>query len=271
MNIEPASSWVHTNRSKILSWIIALTVMLFIYSFFTQSRKIEAQQDLIEAQSDLMITYRNKDSNLVSYNKVLKVTRANDLLKLKSSDSTIIQLQKLVKDNSDRLKGSGSATVINSQGTINKTTPTVVINSDPKIPNINKVPETNKDTINKFPTYSSSYKDKWVKYDILSSKDSTTLKLKYIDIYSIVVGTEKDQSLPFLKRTFSARKDYAWVTTESPYSEIKSTRTTSITVPPKPRLSVGIQAGYGLTAGTLVTSPYIGIGISYRLFYLPKL
>lgn len=263
MNTESASSWVQKNASTIVSCIVALVACLFIYSFFDQSQEIQVKNDLIESQNTLMVTYRNKDSSMVALTETLKLARAQDLLRLKSSDSIINQLQKIVEENKSRLKDNGSATVINSQGIISKTTPTDKKPYTPTVPR-----DRTKDIVEELPEYSTSFKDKWVNYSINANSDSISLKLKYKDIYSVVVGTEKDSTLPFFKKLFSEKKDYAWVTTESPYSEIKSTKTTTITVPPKPRLSVGIQAGYGLTAGNVIVSPYVGIGVSYRLFYL---
>lgn len=50
------------------------------------------------------------------------------------------------------------------------------------------------------------------------------------------------------------------------------TRTISVPLRKSPRWSVGIQAGYGVTLRDrhITPAPYIGLGVSYTLFQIPK-
>lgn len=59
----------------------------------------------------------------------------------------------------------------------------------------------------------------------------------------------------------------AVVTSTNPFVKINDILSVKMDVPKNRRLSLGLQSGYGLILGKpLSTAPYIGVGISYRLF-----
>ncbi len=77
-----------------------------------------------------------------------------------------------------------------------------------------------------------------------------------IDILSVWTGIEKGTG-----------KHIATVTLDNPYVKINDILSVKMDIPKQRRISIGAQAGYGLILGKpLSTAPYIGVGISYRLF-----
>lgn len=77
-----------------------------------------------------------------------------------------------------------------------------------------------------------------------------------IDILSVWTGIEKGTG-----------KHIATVTLDNPYVKINDILSVKMDIPKQRRISIGAQAGYGLILGKpLSTAPYMGVGISYRLF-----
>lgn len=113
-----------------------------------------------------------------------------------------------------------------------------------------------------------------VRHDSVIPRDSTIVRYKVIPV------ARKDTSasaradtvlLPVTQKHYSSIDYDAWVSGYDP--QLDSIRTYSrrsiITLPSsdrtdKKRFGIGLQAGYGI--GKEGLSPYIGIGISYRLF-----
>lgn len=250
-----------TVKNIMLAVVSALLVFYFI-SWYLANASSKEKDALLKTSTADVIFYKDKYGKEVALTEQLKVENANTFLKLKSSDSLIVALQLLVKDNKDKLSGNSSATIIKTEGSIKKNTSTIVTKDKDK----DKGKE-NEIEFDNFPTYSTKFKDKWTEYSIIADKDSISVDFRYVDKYSLVLGKEKDKSLSLFTRLFSKKIDYAWVTTESPYSKIKETKTLQVTVPKEPKLSLGIQAGYGFSKD-LQPAPYIGIGVSYKLISL---
>lgn len=262
MNLNTESkSTLLTVKNIMLAVVSALLVFYFI-SWYLANASSKEKDALLKTSTADVIFYKDKYGKEVALTEQLKVEIADTYLRLKFKDSLNIELQKLVLDNKIRLKGSGSATIIKTEGSIKKNTSTIVTKGKDK----DKGKE-NEIEFDNFPTYSTKFKDKWTEYSIIADKDSISVDFRYVDKYSLVLGKEKDKSLSLFTRLFSKKVDYAWVTTASPYSKIKETKTLQVTLPPEPKVSFGIQTGYGISKD-LNPSPYIGIGISYKLFSL---
>lgn len=261
MNLNDESSKTLFTFKNMAVVVLSLLLALFITAWYNKVQSDKEKDALILSANKEMVIYKDKYGREVARTEQLKVENANTYLQLKFTDSLNLELQKLVKDNKGRISDNGSATVIESEGKIDKKTPTVVTPTVVNTPN-------DTEYMDNLPSYSTKYKDAWVDYNIEADKDSIKLNLKYIDKYSIVLGKEKDTSLSLIPRLFSKKIDYAWVTTESPYSKIKKTKTLKVTVPPEPKLSLGVQAGYGFGGKDLQPAPYVGIGVSYRILSL---
>ena len=260
MNLNTESKLTLFTPKNILMIVFILFAIYFATAWYNANERSKEQESLLKSANSEMVTYKDKYGREVVLTEQLKVENANTFLKLKSSDSLIVALQLLVKDNKDKLSGNSSATIIKTEGSIKKNTSTIVTKDKDKI-------KDNEIEFDNFPTYSTKFKDKWTEYSIIADKDSISVDFRYVDKYSLVLGREKDKSLSLFGRLFSKKIDYAWVTTESPYSKIKETKTLQVTVPKEPKLSLGIQAGYGFSKD-LQPAPYIGIGVSYKLISL---
>jgi hypothetical protein len=237
------------NYYKIVSIVLLIIILFLLGLTYSGSSKYEDLKEMYEASEKETVFYKDELGRESARSETIKSLKIKDFTKAIFNDPEMKKLQEAVEFNSSRLRNGGSVTTINTGGTVNNTTSTTIIN----------------DT-----TYTSKFKDKWIDYNIIANKSETILNLKYTDNYTVTFGTEKDTSLPFFKRLFSEPKSYTWVTSESPYTTIKSTKTYAPKSLTSSRLSVGLIGGYGYDLIGLKPSVFVGVGTSYRLFDIGK-
>lgn len=220
--------------------VIMLSILLFILN------KCNKQQDIINmhnAINDSLIKIKNKDSTESASIALIQASNAKLFLELQTTNQEIRNLQDEVKKYKDKIKNGGSIT--------NHTTVTNYYNSTNTYTTLE----------NGNIVYNGTNKDKtWIDWTSKATKDSTSLKLKVINAYSIIIGQEK-QGL------FKKPKPIVEVINKNPYSsttslrafEVKDTRKTN-------RFTLGVQAGFGFTF--YGPSPYIGIGGQFTLIHL---
>ena len=75
---------------------------------------------MYEAVNDTLVTYKNKYNQEVAKISIIEAQRTKDFLKIKSADSSIIALQKLVKEQAKKIK-NGSAAIIETITVIHDT------------------------------------------------------------------------------------------------------------------------------------------------------
>ncbi len=199
-----------------------------------------------EHLGDSTTYFKNKYNELVAENSVLTTTNTKDFLAIQSKDSLVILLQARVKQYKDKLKDDGSVVNFGTTTSIDKTTATTVIDSFP----VNDSSKCN-------PQYKSAFRDKWIQYEIKSNKDSTKLKLMTEDNYSVVIGEQRPK--------WNKKKEtFVDVIPSSPYARAKDVKAYKVDDKRKPpRLSLGVQAGYGFTLKGV--SPYVGLGLSFNI------
>lgn len=199
-----------------------------------------------EHLGDSTTYFKNKYNEAVAENSVLTTNSTKDFLLIKSKDSSIILLQARVKEYRDKLKQGGSVVNFGTNTTIDKTTPTTVIDSFP----VNDSSKCN-------PKYTASFRDKWIQYEIKATKDSTKLKIMTEDNYSVVIGEQRPK--------WNKKKEtFVDVISSSPYARAKDVKAYQVDDKRKPpRLSLGIQAGYGFSLKGV--SPYIGLGLQFNI------
>tara|TARA_R110000851_G_scaffold97156_4_gene210696 strand:+ start:310 stop:1053 length:744 start_codon:yes stop_codon:yes gene_type:complete len=227
---------------KSVALIVALIIMAKMY-FGERDSRIE-QQTLIEASADELKTWKNKDGENLAKIQVLETRNEKTFLAFKSQDSTIQQLQKLVRSNRSLFKNSrGTAGIIKSETKIDTIAPTTVT----------------KDTENN-PIYTAFIKDKWYNINSVATKDSTRVKLNTFHNISLVMGSE---GKGFLKK----KKSFATAKDDNPYSNIKDMRIYNVTEDIK-HFVIGPYAGFGATiAGPDIKIGWqIGFGVTYKLF-----
>lgn len=224
---------------KSVALIIAFFIMLKMY-FGEKDLRVE-QEELVEASISELKTWKNKDGENLAKIQVLETRNEKTFLAFKSQDSTIQELQKLVKQNRRLFKNNkGSAGIIKSETDINATTATKVTQG-----------------ADEFPVYNSFLGDKWYKADIIAGKDSTNLKLKTFHNISLVMGSE-------YQGLFKKPKPYAIAKDDNIHSNIKDMRIYNV-VTNKKHFVVGPYIGGGMN-GLSNFEGQIGFGVTYKWF-----
>lgn len=227
---------------KSIVLIIAFFIMLKMY-FGERASRIE-QETLVEASTNKLKVWKNKNGENLAKIQVLETRNQKTFLAFKSQDSTIQELQRLVKQNRSLFKNSrGTASIIKSETKIDTIAPTIVSH----------------DTINGNPIYKSFIKHKWYTANSVATKDSTRLTLSTLHNISLVMGSE-GQGLFKKRKTFATAKD------DNPFSNIKDMRIYNV-VEDKKHFVVGPYVGFGATvAGPDVKAGWqIGVGLTYKL------
>lgn len=226
---------------KSIGLLIALIFMIKMYLGERTSR-IE-QETLIEASNYKLKTWKDKNGKNLAKIQVLETRNEKTFLAFKSQDSTIQELQNLVKQNRSLFKNSkGTASIIKSETKIDTIAPTIVT----------------KDTTNN-PIYTSSIKDKWYNINSIATKDSTRVKLNTFHTLSLVMGSES-QGLFKKRKTFATAKD------DNPYSNIKDMRIYNV-IEENKNFIIGPYIGTGATIinKEVKVGWQFGIGITYKL------
>ena len=180
----------------------------------------------------------------------------NELLTMKSQGDSLLDeaIDELINT-----KNSHAIAIAKLKAQVNKTAPTIIIDTFPlEIVRVDTFDNTIHITQRSWPVYISSYSDKWVSYNTIANKDSTKVELKWNNQVEFKTYDERYGFLKLKKRTITE------VSTASPYSTIEQMK--SIVVERnEPRLAISAQIGYGLAP---LPSVYVGVGLSYRLFYI---
>jgi hypothetical protein len=232
-------------RPRLLSktlWHIGLVIALLLMTYlYLNERNIRIEQEtLIEASMSEIEVWRGKNGESIAKIQVLETSNKKAFLNLQTKDSTILDLQELVRINRKLFNDAkAAAAIIKSQTTIDTTTATVVTI----------------DSVSNTPIYTANIKNKWYEANTVATKDSTTIKLTTVHNLSLVIGTES-QGL------FKKRKTVAIVQDDNPYSEIKDMRVYNVTQSKK-RFVVGPYIGMGITGTSINWS--VGLGVTYKL------
>ena len=228
---------------KSVALIIAFIIMAKMY-FGERDSRIE-QETLIEANAQELQLWKTKDGENLAKIQVLETRDRDTFLAFKSKDSTIQELQQLVKDNKKLFKRpNGSASIIKSETNIDA----------------EAVTQVTQDSTNGSPVYTAHIKDKWYDINTVASEDSTKVFINTYHSMSLVMGSES-QGLFKKRKTFATAKD------DNPYSNIKDMKIYNITEDKK-NFVIGPYAGVGVSGsgGVIRSSWQVGFGITYKLF-----
>lgn len=220
----------------IITILILLVIWLYIKHLTNKNKTLELKYNVATAE---MQVFTDKDNNQVAKIIVFEAEKAKDFLKIKSQDSMVVFLQSEVKKYKNQIKEPGSSvtTVTNSTNISGSGVTTVI-------------PPT---VQGKSPIYTTIKNTEWIDIFIKAASDSIIYKLNIRNKYSVLIGYEK--GLPF-----------AQVKNLNPFTETTDLRTYQVTMPKIKRIGIGIQTGYGIGSGGI--TPYIGVGISYNVFFL---
>lgn len=242
------------NNFEKIAFILIIIILFFVGLKMCGDKKLKQKETINIYESinnDSLIHYRNKYDEATSSISILQGNNTDLIKNIKTKDKTINWLKEEVEKYKKNIKNSGSVTVIETNTNFNGTTPTTVI-STPII----------KDSIvYEKQTFETDSKDTtWIKYHIKSNSDSTSIKLKIKNQYTVVIGEEK---VGFLKK-----RPVVLVTNKNPYSTVSQLRTYEVINNYRNKITLGLQAGYGLGLLNFKPQPFIGIGINYKLLGL---
>lgn len=218
-------------------------IILLLWFHGCEAKNFKEQISMLEAANDTLVKKRNEDGSQKATIQLLQADKVKDLLKLKSNDETIKQLQAEVKANKRKIQDGGSVTIFTTTTSYSAVANTSV--------------EPNGDSCN--PIYLSSKRDEWVKWSTIANSINTTLDLKVTNAYSVIIGREK---VGFMKY-----KPIVEVVNKNPYSDITSLRAFEIKET-KRRWTIGVQATIGLNVMTMKPGLVVGVGTSYKLLEL---
>lgn len=213
----------------ILILVIGVLVFLNIKSC-SKSLDFEAANTLLNKELD---KEKDKYGRETARNQTLEIENKKQLKQLKESKAALTELKENISKNSQ----AGFAVKTITGYKIKTVTDTIII-----------------DTAGN-PVYTASDSTKWISYHIIASKDQ--VRLEHLKIRNTYAGifTEKKRLLKPNQIEFSFKSYNPHTTTEEMQSFIHH--------PKQKRIAVGIQGGYGLSS--LGPTPYIGVGISYRI------
>ncbi len=231
------------HRGKLAGILLVIACLALVHISFVKSKKLKEQISLYEVSQQELVTYKDKNGDLVSKIQIMETTSTKMFLDLKTKDSTILSLQQLVKDNKKLLKKRGSAVVIKTETKVEEVVKTEIV----------EVP-------GDLPIYKSEKNTPWYNIKSTSTKDSTSYSFKVFSDLQLVLGEER-QGL------FKPKKFYGIIKDKNPYTNIKDMKVYTVS-PSKPkRFGVGPYIGYGVNfnSNSLQTTWQIGLGIQYNL------
>lgn len=232
-----------SNEKKVIAVLIIIILML-LGLWRNQASKTQEAKDITNAITDELETERNKYGQEVAKIAVITAESKKSLLKIGTQDSTIIALQKTVKEYKGRLN---TAIVLNNQTTTKGETETVVIRDTIIIDGEEQIAQ----------YYETKWTNKWEDGYILAKPDSILRDIKVKNEYQITLGK--------VKNGWFKKKEYeVQVLNLNPNTTTQELRTFQVKEKPK-RLSLGVQVGYGIGLLDFKFQPYVGVGLQYNI------
>lgn len=224
------------SKNTIIGILIAIVAVLMTV-MFKSCRENNQNKVLIEALNDSIEFSYDKLGRQSATISNLEAINEETLLKLESNDSTINWLKDVVKDFQGKLQ---LALVLSNTTSSSGTTNTIV-----RI-----------DTVTNYPIYSTSWKSQWDEGFIEATKDSIKREIRIKNEYEFTIGTRSN-------KWFKPAESNVSIRNLNPNTLTNELRSFTIRERTK-NLGIGLHAGIGIT-GDLTLSPYLGVGIDYRL------
>lgn len=177
--------------NKITSFLfIAVIAFIFIIlkvnSCSKYKDKYNETSSLLTALNDTLKAYRDIDNHHIASIYVMEGT-IKELKSLKAKDSSeIVRLKKIID------KKTNSAVIVTTSTTGNVNSGTI----------ITKIDTIRIDTCNTivYPTYATTFENKWEKFNVIATKDSFNIKYKVFNDFEIVEKVETKGIWPFEKK-----------------------------------------------------------------------
>lgn len=207
---------------SIKEFFLLLIIAILCFTQFKSCERQNGQQALIDSGKDTLVTSRNELGQERAQRKVMYGSYAALQLSANDKDSTIRKLVKLVN------KKTISATIVNTETVVKGETKTEVVYEKG-------------DSV--FPTYKTSWTDRWSSGMIVAKKDSIIHNFISYNEFSIEQKFERQKGLlGFLKTDNSS----VIVTNENPNTSTKALASFSVKPPKQKRW---IVFGLGVIAG----------------------
>ena len=224
--------------------ILAAILIFFIYRGCESRADLKEQIGLYEAAQDTLHQTRNELGQQITSISLLQADKEKDLLKLKTNDSTIIALQKVVKEYKGKLD---NATVFGNSTNDAGSSETII-----------KWDTLKTDTgSTAYPTYTSNWVEKWSEGNIKATKDSIFRDIKIKNEFEMTMGKENQG---FLKK----RKSVVTIKNLNPNTITTELRTFTVE-PHKNKFSFGIGAAYGYDLIGLKPTIVVGATVHFPL------
>lgn len=239
------------NKFKtVLSIVLILFIIVLLLKDCKAGHQLSSNDTMNVALKDSLKTWKDKEGNLKASISLLQNQNSKYFTNLTSADSTIVKLQKLVKQNEAKIKHGGSATIVDTEADIHVVAPSQTSSFT-----------TAHDTV--YANYKSNFNIKgWVWGTVSATKDSTTIGMRFKEEIDVVIGIEKTGFLGLGKG-----KPFAEVTLHNPFNKVSTLRAYSNKPAPTKRFGIGPVAAYGVGPG-FIPGVFVGIGVNWNIIKL---
>lgn len=216
---------------------------ILAFLLFKSCERNNTLQGLQTSLNDTISQYRNKHNQQVTSISVLQTEREKDFLNLRTKDSTINKLQKVIKSYKGKLQ---SATVASVETTDTGKTATIVKHDTVYI---DGKPELK-------PVYSTSWSERWSEGSITAHYDSIHHSIKTKNEFTFTHGTKRNL---FKKDVLKVE-----MTNLNPNTVTTELRSYQVAIPKK-RFSIGLGCTYGYSLTTYKPDAVVGLNASFIL------
>ena len=242
---EMKTNW---DKFKNILLVMGIIVIIFLLIRGCKAEHQLASNDAMNiALKDSMKTWKDKEGNFKANITLLENENSQYFTNWTTADSTVIKLQKLVKQYEAKIKHGGSVTTIGTDAKIDIVAPSQTSGFT-----------TVHDTV--YANYKSDFNIKgWVWGTVSATKDSTTLGMRFKEEIDVAIGTEKTGFLGLGKG-----RPFAEVTLHNPFNKVSTLRAYSNKPVPAKRFGVGPVVAYGVGPG-FIPGVFVGIGVNWNI------
>lgn len=237
-----------SKTNKLILALIAIVAILAValWNKYSDAKNGQIQNKSITAKLEKLRNEKGQEEAKIA---VILAEKKAALLKAQTKDTLIMWLQEAVKE----YKGALNTAIVLSNNTGSQgVTNTVVYRDTTIIREVGGVV-----TIKETPAYETSWSNQWETGHILATSDSIYRDIKIKNEYEITLGATKNG-------WFKPKEYEVKIVNLNPNTETEELRSFQVKTKPK-RLSLGVQAGYGLGLLDMKPQPFIGIGAQFNI------
>jgi hypothetical protein len=239
------------NKLKVILLVFAIIfIVLLLMKGCKAEQQLASNETMNIALKDSLKTWKDKEGNFKANITLLENENSQYFTNWTTADSTVIKLQKLVKEYEAKIKHGGSVTTIGTDANIHIVAPSQTSGFT-----------TVHDTV--YANYKSDFNIKgWVWGTVSTTKDSTAVDMRFKEEIDVAIGTEKTGFLGLGKG-----RPFAEVTLHNPFNTVSTLRAYSTKPAPAKRFGVGPVVAYGVGPG-FIPGVFVGIGVNWNIIKL---